>query len=144
MIHLNKILLVGNLTRDPMLRYTRTGTAVADFSIAMNRRFETRDGERREEVTFVPVNAFGPAAESIHEHVHLGDAVLIEGRLRQEKWQDETTKANRSRLIVVASAWSFAGNKLKSEAPVAEQEPDAPPLAEPPEPDTQRPGSPIG
>jgi len=148
MIHLNKVLIVGNLTRDPTLRYTRTGTAVADFSIAMNRRFESREGERREEVTFVPINAFGPPAESIHEHVHQGDSILIEGRLRQEKWQDEQTKQNRSRLIVVVSTWGYAANKAKPETLPTDQEPDAPPLTEPPETQPQQPtdtphGSPL-
>jgi single-strand DNA-binding protein len=106
----NKVILVGNLTRDPELRYTPKGTAVAKLGLAVNRTWKTETGESKEEVTFVDVDAFGKQAEVIGQYMKKGRPILIEGRLKLDQWDDKQTGQKRSRLGVVMEAFQFLGS----------------------------------
>lgn len=109
MANLNKVLLIGNLTRDPELRYTPGGTAVASFGLAMNRKFRSSSGEDREETCFVEVNAFGRQAEVISEYMSKGRQIFVEGRLHLDQWEDKQSGAKRSKLTVTAENFQFLG-----------------------------------
>lgn len=113
MANFNKVILAGNLTRDPELRYTPKGTAVAKLGLAVNRSWTTETGEKREEATFVDVDAFGKQAEVISQYLRKGRSLLVEGRLRLETWDDKATGAKRSKLGVVLESFSFldSGNR---------------------------------
>jgi single-strand DNA-binding protein len=107
MASFNKVILAGNLTRDPELTHTPKGTAVGKFSLAINRNWTTETGEKREEVTFVDVKAFGRQAETVAKFLRKGRPLLVEGRLHLETWDDKTTGAKRSRTVVVMESFSF-------------------------------------
>lgn len=111
MASFNKVILLGNVTRDIELRYLSNGTAVCDFSLAINNGFTAKDGTRREEVTFVEVTFFARPAEIAAEYLRKGSPVLIEGRLKQEAWQDKTTGQNRSKLKVIGESLQLLGSK---------------------------------
>ena len=119
MANFNKVILAGNLTRDPELRYTPKGTAIAKFGLAINRNWTSDDGQKREEVTFVDVDAFGKQAEVIGQYLRKGRPVLVEGRLKLDQWDDKQTGQKRSRLGVVLEAFSFldGGNREGGGAP---------------------------
>src|SRR6266542_3043562 len=101
MASFNKVILVGNLTRDPELRFTPKGTAIARLGLATNRRWTTETGEQKEEVTYIDVDAFGKQAETISNYFKKGRPILIEGRLRYDSWDDKQTGQKRSKLGVV-------------------------------------------
>ena len=103
----NKVILAGNLTRDPELRYTPKGTAVAKIGLAVNRKWKDESGQQKEEVTFVDVDAFGRQAEVVSQYLKKGRPILIEGRLKYEQWDDKQTGQKRSRLGVVLEAFEF-------------------------------------
>jgi single-strand DNA-binding protein len=97
----NKVLLLGNLTRDPQLSYTPNQTAVVDFGLAVNRRWTGRDGEQREETCFVDCRAFGRQAENINKYMTKGRALLVEGRLTFDSWTaQDGTKRSKHRVTV--------------------------------------------
>ena len=124
----NKVILAGNLTRDPELRTTPKGTSIAKFGLAINRNWTGEDGQKREEVTFVDVDAFGKQAEVIGKYFRKGRSVLIEGRLKLDQWDDKQTGQKRSRLGVVLESFSFGSSGEKREAPApaaVEQKPKA-------------------
>lgn len=133
MASFNKVILVGNLTRDPELRYTPKGTAIAKIAIAVNRKWTTDTGEQKEEVTYVDVDAFGKSAETIGQYMRKGSPMLIEGRLRLDQWDDKSTGQKRSRLGVVLEGFQFLGGGQRSEggAPAGPR-PAARPAAPPP------------
>ncbi len=108
MANLNKVFLIGNLTRDPELRYTPSGTAVTDFGIAVNRRWTSRDGEKREETCFVDMQAWARTAEVISEYCRKGSPIFVEGRLRLETWEGRDGQ-KRSKLRVVVDNFQFLG-----------------------------------
>jgi len=118
----NKVILAGNLTRDPELTHTPKGTAVGKFSLAINRNWTTETGEKREEVTFVDVKAFGRQAETVAKFLRKGRPLLVEGRLHLETWDDKTTGAKRSRTVVVMESFSFIDS---AERPAAAPAPSA-------------------
>ena len=107
MASFNRVILAGNLTRDPELRYTPKGTAVAKIGLALNRTWKTETGENREEVTFVDVDAFGRQAEVIAQYLRKGRPLLVEGRLKLDQWEDKTTHQKQSKLKVVLESFSF-------------------------------------
>src|SRR6266702_1484350 len=107
MANFNKVILAGNLTRDPELRYTPKGTAIAKITVAINRSWKTETGETREEVTFVDVDAFARQAEVIGQYFKKGRPILMEGRLRYETWEDKQTSQKRSKLGVVLDNFQF-------------------------------------
>ncbi|HSA02373.1 MAG TPA: single-stranded DNA-binding protein, partial [Candidatus Paceibacterota bacterium] len=91
MANFNKVILAGNLTRDPELRYTPKGTAVVKLGLAINRRWRDEAGQQKEEAVFVDVEAFGKTAETIGQYLKKGSPVLVEGRLRLDTWDDKQT-----------------------------------------------------
>ena len=108
---LNKVFLAGNLTRDPELRYTPGGTAVAQFGLAVNRRFRNREGQMQEEATFVDIEVWGRQAEAASEYIAKGSPVLIEGRLKLDTWESKQTGERRSKLRVVGERVQFLSYK---------------------------------
>ena len=111
MPNLNKVMLMGNITRDPEVRYTPKGTAVTDISLAVNRSYTLDDGERREETTFVDVTYWGRQAEVIGEYMKKGRPIYVEGRLQLDQWEDKNTGQNRSRLKIVGDNFQFLGGR---------------------------------
>jgi single-strand DNA-binding protein len=107
MANFNKVILAGNLTRDPELRYTPKGTAVVKIGMAINRTWKNEAGETKEEVTFVDVDAFGRTAEVIAQYLKKGRPILMEGRLKYDTWDDKQTNQKRSKLGVVMENFQF-------------------------------------
>ena len=111
MPNLNKVQLMGNITRDPEVRYTPKGTAVTDIGLAINRNYSTDDGERREETTFVDITFWGRQAEVIGEYMKKGRPLYVEGRLQLDQWEDKNTGQQRSRLKVIGDNFQFLGGR---------------------------------
>lgn len=113
MANFNKVILAGNLTRDPELRYTPKGTAIAKIGLAINRTWTSETGEKKEEATFVDVDAFGKTAEIIGQYLKKGRPILVEGRLRLDQWDDKQTGQKRTKLGVVMESFQFmdSGNR---------------------------------
>ncbi len=107
MANLNKVMLIGNLTRDPELRYTPKGTAVADIGLAINRVWNNEQGQRQEETTFVDVTLWGRQAELAQQYLSKGRGAYIEGRLQLDTWDDKQTGQKRSKLKVVGENLQF-------------------------------------
>lgn len=131
MANFNKVILAGNLTRDPELRYTPKGTAIAKFGVAVNRTWTGEDGQKREEVTFVDIDSFGKQAEVISQYLRKGRSILLEGRLKLDQWDDKQTGQKRSKLGVTLESFSFldSGNREGGggAAPAAQSAPAARP-----------------
>lgn len=125
MANFNKVILAGNLTRDPELRYTPKGTAVAKLGLAINRNWTTETGEKREEVTFIDVDAFGRQAETIGQYLKKGRPILVEGRLKLDQWDDKQTGQKKSKLGVILESFQFldSGNRTEGGAPSAPASP---------------------
>jgi single-strand DNA-binding protein len=117
MANLNRVLLIGNLTRDPEVRYTPKGTAVTDIGMAINRVFTSEDGERREEVTYVDVVLWARLAEIAGQYLKKGRPVFIEGRLQLDTWDDKQTGQKRSRMRVVAENLQLLGSRESEGGP---------------------------
>ena len=116
MASFNKVILVGNLTRDPELRYTPKGMAIAKIGMAVNRVWKNETGETKEEVTFVDVDAFGRQAETLAQYMKKGSPLLVEGRLRLDQWDDKQTGQKRSKLGVVVEGFQFLGGGNRGES----------------------------
>ena len=106
----NKVMLIGNLTRDPEVRYTPKGSAVCDIGLAVNRVYTSDSGEKVEEVTFVDVVLWSKMAELAGKYLHKGRPVFIEGRLQMDSWEDKQTGQKRTRLRVVGEQMQFLGS----------------------------------
>ena len=131
----NRVILMGNLTRDPQLRYLPSNTAVCEFGLATNRRWRDKDGNQKEDVCFVDVSAFGRQAETINQYMTKGKPILIEGRLRFDSWTGQDGQ-KRSKLSVVAETFQFVGARGDQPAGAgAPQDRSAPPA------ETHGPGS---
>jgi len=115
MASFNKVVLVGNLTRDPELRYTPKGTAIAKIGLAVNRVWTNEAGEKKEEVTFVDVDVFGRTAENVGQYMRKGRPILIEGRLKLDQWDDKQSGQKRSKLGVIAETVQFLGSPAGGE-----------------------------
>ena len=109
MASFNKVILLGNLTRDPEVRYTPKGTAVTELGMAVNRVYTAENGEKREETTFVDVTLWGRTAEIAGEYLKKGRPVFIEGRLQLDTWDDKTSGQKRSKLKVVGEGLQLLG-----------------------------------
>lgn len=120
MANFNKVILAGNLTRDPELRYTPKGTAIADLGLAINRSWKTETGEAKEEVTFVDVAAYGRTAEVIAQYLKKGRPLLIEGRLKLDQWDDKQSGQKRSKLRVVCDTFQFLDSGRPTEGGAAD------------------------
>src|SRR3954471_21651516 len=140
MASFNRVILAGNLTRDPELRYTPKGTAIAKIGLAINRTWKNEAGETKEEVTFLDIDAFARQAETIGQYLKKGRPILVEGRLRLDTWDDKQTNQKRSRLGVVLESFQFMdsrpegaqGNGGQRPARAVAPPPEAGPEAEPP------------
>ena len=141
MANFNKVMLMGNLTRDPEIRYTPKGTAVAEIGLAINRYFSGESGDKREETTFVDVTLWGRTAEIASEYLKKGRPVFIEGRLQLDTWEDKQSGQKRSKLRVVAEGMQLLGSRGGGGGPEENSGPggasSGPPrkTAPPPEPD---------
>jgi single-strand DNA-binding protein len=147
MASFNKVILLGNLTRDPEVRYTPKGSAVCDLGLAVNRQYTLDNGEKREEVTFVDVVLWARLAEIAGEYLKKGRPVFIEGRLQLDTWDDKTSGQKRSKLRVIGETMQLLGSRpggstgggeaTDEERPArASAKPSAPPkAAAPAEPD---------
>lgn len=111
MANLNKVMLIGNLTRDPELKYTPKGMAIAQLGLAVNRVWSNEAGEKQEEVTFIDVEMFGRKAEVAAEYLKKGRPVFIEGRLKLDSWDDKASGQKRSKLKVVGESLEFLGSR---------------------------------
>ncbi len=103
----NKVFLAGNLTRDPQVRFFANERAVADFGLAINRRYKTADGQAKEETTFIDVEAWGRTAELVGQYLTKGRGCFVEGRLKLDSWDDKESGQKRSKLKVVADVVQF-------------------------------------
>ena len=121
---LNRVQLLGNLGRDPELRYTADGAAIATLSIATSHAWKDKEGERHEETEWTRVVLFGRQAEVAGDHLRKGSQCLVEGRLRTRKWQDKETGQDRYTTEVVADNLILLGSRADSAKPAA-QEPDS-------------------
>lgn len=115
MASVNRVMLLGNLTRDPEIKYTPKGTAIADISLAINHNYTTDGGEKRESVTFVDVTLWGRTAEIVGEYCKKGNPLFVEGRLQLDTWDDKTTGQKRSKLKVVGDNIQLLGSKPQSD-----------------------------
>ncbi len=111
MANLNKVMLIGNLTRDPELRHTPKGTAVSEISLAINRNWTNEQGQKQEDTTFVEVTLWGRQAEVVQQYVTKGSPIYIEGRLQLDSWDDKETGKKRSKLRVIGENFQFLAGK---------------------------------
>lgn len=125
MTSFNKVILMGNLTRDPEVRYTPSGAAVASFAIAVNRKYKQGE-ETKEEVSYIDIVVWGKQAESCGQYLNKGDSVLIDGRLQQRRWDDKETGQKRNKVEVVAERVNFMPKRSKTgQAGGASEQPPA-------------------
>jgi single-strand DNA-binding protein len=134
MASFNKVILMGNLTRDPEVRYTPKGSAVTDIGMAVNRVYSTEGGEKREEVTFVDVTLWGRTAEIAGEYLKKGRPVLIEGRLQLDSWDDKQSGQKRSKLKVIGETMQLLGSKPSAGAESGDEAPRSSGRTTPPPP----------
>jgi single-strand DNA-binding protein len=127
MASFNKVILMGNLTRDPELRYTPKGTAVAKLGLAVNRSWRNAEGQQQDETTFVDVDAFGKQAETLGQYMQKGRPILIEGRLKLDQWEDKSTGQSRSKLGVILEKFSFVGGGGQNSGNTTSSQATAPP-----------------
>ena len=111
MANVNKVILIGNVTRDPEVKFTPKGSAVTDIGLAVNRSFTLDNGEKREEVTFIDVTFWGRQAETLGEYIKKGRSLYIEGRLQLDTWDDKQSGQKRSKLRVVGESFQFLGTR---------------------------------
>jgi single-strand DNA-binding protein len=142
MANLNKVMLIGNLTRDPELRYTPSGKAVADISLAINRVWNNEQGQKQEETIFVDVTLWSRQAELAQQYLSKGRGVYIEGRLQMDTWDDKETGKKRSRLKVVGDNLQFLPDGRGAAGPGTGGGSDRPQASRPPQ--QQRSGPPQG
>jgi single-strand DNA-binding protein len=138
----NKVILIGNLTRDPELRYTPKGVAIAKIGLAVNRTWRNEAGESKEEVTFIDVDAFGRQAETLAQYLKKGSPLMVEGRLKLDQWDDKQTGQKRSRMGVTLEGFQFLGGGNRGEgggseapAPRSRPAPSAPKATDGPDSD---------
>ena len=110
----NKVILMGNLTRDPQLSFLPSKTAVVEFGLAINRKWKSKDGEQKEETCFVDCKAFGKQAETINQYLKKGNPLMVEGRLQLSTWEDQSGN-KRSKLRVVVENFQFLGKSEKQD-----------------------------
>jgi len=106
MTSMNKVMLMGNLTRPPEVKTLPSGNSVCEFGLAINRKFTTRDGDEREEVTYVELSCFGRGGEVIKQYCDKGSPLFVEGRLRYDSWQNDKGE-KRNRLSVIVDNFQF-------------------------------------
>ncbi|NMA43771.1 MAG: single-stranded DNA-binding protein [Oligosphaeraceae bacterium] len=107
MANLNKVMLMGNLTRDPILKALPSGMSVCEMGLAINRYYRTPQGEDKKEVCFVDIECYGRTADNCNRYLRKGSGAYFEGRLKQDKWIDKSSGQNRSKLMMVADKVQF-------------------------------------
>jgi single-strand DNA-binding protein len=122
MASFNKVILIGNLTRDVELKYLPKGTAVCNLSLAVNRRWKTEAGEEKEDVYFAECKAFGKQAETLAQYVRKGNPLMIEGRLTREEWDDKKTGDKRSTTRIMIETFQFLKERSEGAASAPRQE----------------------
>ena len=133
----NKVILIGNLTRDPEMRVTPKGTAICQFGLAISRSWKDESGQTREETAFIDIEAWGKRGEVISKYVTKGRPLFVEGYLKFDQWEDKASGQKRSKLKVVLENFQFIGSRDGAPAP-ADEAPSAPapaagaPKAKPP------------
>jgi single-strand DNA-binding protein len=133
MASFNKVILIGNLTRDIELKHLPKGTAVCNLSLAVNRRWKTESGEEKEDVYFAECKAFGKQAETIAQYVKKGHPLMVEGRLTREEWDDKKTGEKRSTTRIMIETFQFLKGRDEGAAPAPRRE--TAPAAAAPKPD---------
>ena len=123
----NKVILVGNLTRDPQLRYLPSQMAVVEFGLAVSHKYRTAQGEDREEVCFIDCNAFGKLGETINKYCQKGKLLLVEGRLKFDTWEDKESGGKRSKHRVTVEGFQFLGGRPDGGGAPPAEEVEAPP-----------------
>ena len=121
MASLNKVLLIGNLTRDPEMRVTPKGTALCSFGLAVNRNYKDESGASRDETTFVDIEAWGKQGELVSKYLTKGSPAMVEGRLKFDSWEDKTSGQKRSKLKVVLENVQFLGRAPGNAAATADE-----------------------
>lgn len=111
MAYLNKVFLIGNLTRDPELRVTPKGTAICQFGLAVNRQFKDESGATRDETTFIDIEAWGKQGELVAKYLAKGSPAMVEGRLKLDQWEDKQSGQKRSKLKVVLDNVQFLSTR---------------------------------
>lgn len=111
----NKVILIGNLTRDPETRFLPNGTAVGQVGLALSRKWKDQQGQWKTEATFVDVSFFGKQAETIGQYLKKGSPLMVEGRLKLDQWEDKQSGQKRSALKVVGESFTFLGGGEKGE-----------------------------
>lgn len=111
MAYLNKVFLIGNLTRDPELRVTPKGTAICQFGLAVNRQFKDESGATRDETTFIDIEAWGKQGELVSKYLTKGSPAMVEGRLKLDQWEDKQSGQKRSKLKVVLDNVQFLSSR---------------------------------
>jgi single-strand DNA-binding protein len=129
MASFNKVILIGNLTRDPELKFLPKGTGVCNISMAVNRRWKTEAGEEREDVYFADCKAFGKQAETLSQYVKKGHPLMIEGRLTREEWDDKKSGEKKSATRIMIESFQFLKSREEGAAPASRR--DAAPAAAP-------------
>jgi len=122
MASFNKVILIGNLTRDVELKHLPKGTAVCNLSLAVNRRWKNEAGEEKEDVYFAECKAFGKQAETLAQYVRKGNPLMIEGRLTREEWDDKKTGDKRSTTRIMIETFQFLKERSEGAAPTPRQE----------------------
>lgn len=119
-MNINIVTIGGNLTRDPELKHFESGSAFCDFGIANNRKYKTKDGDVKEEVSFIGLVAYGKVAENIAKYFVKGSPILIEGRIKTDQWEEEGKKRSKTKVIV--NRFHFCGGKKVEEKPQESKE----------------------
>jgi len=122
----NKVILIGHLSRDPELKYSAAGKPICKFGLAVNHTWKTESGEKKEDVTFVDIDCFGRTAENVSKYMKKGSALLVEGRLKLDQWDDKQSGQKRSKLGVVAESCQFMGGSKSAPSAPASPASEAP------------------
>jgi len=130
MANYNKVILLGNLTRDPQMSYLPSQTPVVEFGLAINRRYRSSDGQQKDETCFVDCQAYGRLAETINQYMRKGRPLLVDGRLRYSQWEDKDGN-RRSKLRVVVENFQFVGSRGDADRPAGQADSQPPPPQEP-------------
>lgn len=125
MASFNKVILIGNLTREPELKFLQKGTAICNISMAVNRRWKNEAGEEKEDVYFADCKSFGKQAEVLAQYVKKGHPLMIEGRLSREEWDDKQTGAKRTATRIIIEQFQFLRGKDDGGEPAQRRQPAA-------------------
>lgn len=140
---LNKCFLAGRMVRDPEVRFTTNGSAVAQFTIAINRRWKSETGEKKEDVAYLDCKAFGKSGENIAQYFRKGSQIMVEARATTEAWEDKATKEKRGAIRFVVDQWHFVDGKEDGATPPAARAVQPPKAKEPVEVGTDAEGDPL-